>query len=756
MPDPGDFQAPAVPALGPETIQVVARVGGGADVILLNGAGIGDDVVLDGGGFPLIVALKNAVPGSEPVIGIYGRIPQGGNGMQIGAGDSDNKAYVAHWGSVPMRFSVVGMTPDATILELGILNRMNDGTVHGGVQDARFENLTIEAKYNSCVSGPKGHQFGLLRFYNCRFVPSPANLASGAHYGFGYKWGVRIRALGRYDFRDCTFAPVLEHSIYVDSPQGDSIFKGIVHEGSTRTAIQIVNRAFDTTNTAPFENGTQIPQPSGYGRILIEDVTIHDLTGDGGSGITVAGFLGDVWIRDITAIDNGPFQGVITVWTDAGWNHGAYLYTGDDGGLYSQRSVTLEDIHVDLPQSDRDHVAISGVELVRIHDFSIAGNRTAFSLDSVYGAAQLSNSLCVIDGVVARSNALIVNGTVDFYVERPLSQYGGWNSNGKIKVGTNTLSNAQIDSTWPNMPDAGGADPGDNMIWLMNGLTMSDTVELPAVADANWVPAAMVDLTGDGTTDVFWRNEATGADLIWALDGLNTPITGLTLTAGTVWHVVGSGDFDGDGLGDVLWHHQTLGTVVIWFSNGSSISGWGVVTSVPDLNWAIVATNDFDGDGLTDILWRNTTTGGNIVWLMNGSTLTSWGSLPGVADTNWSMADTGDFDGNGTADLLWRNLATGQNIVWWLNGTSFTGWNTIQAIGDLSWKAAGTGDFNGDGTTDLLWRHAVTGLTVIWMLNGPAILQSGVIGVMATDWNVAGVGDFNGDGFADIMWRHTY
>ncbi|MCH7798694.1 MAG: hypothetical protein IID28_09665, partial [Planctomycetes bacterium] len=78
--DPGDFQAPAVPALGPETIQVVARPGGGADVILLNGPGSGDDVVLDGGGFPLIVALKNAVPGSDPVIGIYGRISQGGNG----------------------------------------------------------------------------------------------------------------------------------------------------------------------------------------------------------------------------------------------------------------------------------------------------------------------------------------------------------------------------------------------------------------------------------------------------------------------------------------------------------------------------------------------------------------------------------------------------------------------------------------------------------------------------------------------------
>ena len=447
-----DFQAPPVPPLGPETIQVVALPGGGADVILLNGPGAEDDVVLAGGSFPLIVALKNAVPGSDPVIGVYGRITQGGNGMQIGAGDSDFKAYVAHWGSVPMRFSVVGMTPDATIQQFGVLNVMNNGTVHGGVEDARFENLTIEAKYNSCVGGPKGHVFGLLRFYNCTFRPSDANLASGAHYGFGYKWGVRIRALGRYDFRNCSFWPVLEHAIYVDSPQGDSYFVGIDHNGSTRTAIQIVNRAFDTVNTGPYELGTQVPQPPGHGRLLIEDVTIRQLTGDGGSGITVAGFLGDVWIRNITAVDNGPFQGVVVVYTEASEHHGAYFYTGLDGGLYSTRSVTIENINIDLPMADRSHVAISGVEFVRIRDFSIAGSRTAITLDSSYGAPQLNNRLCVIDGVVTRSSEHITNGRVDFFVSRPLSGYSGWLSALRLKIGTNPhLTNAQMDAMWPDL-----------------------------------------------------------------------------------------------------------------------------------------------------------------------------------------------------------------------------------------------------------------------------------------------------------------
>ncbi len=292
------FQAPPRRPLGPVTIEVYPN-----QVIVLNGPGPDDDVVVPGGGYPLIVALKQAAPGSDPVIGLYGPIP--GDGMQIGAGDSDFKAYVVHWGPVPMRFSVVGMTPDAKIGETCFRNKMNNGTIHGGVADTRFENLTIESRWSRCIGAPKGERFGILRFYDCHFATSEEGMASGSYYGFGYKWGIRVRALGRYDIRNCWFDPVLEHAIYIDSPQGDSYFLGIEHNGSTRTAIQIVDRAFDTSDPnqiAAFESGAIVPQPSGFGRLLIEDVTVRDLRNDGGSAITVAGFLGDVFIRRVTAV----------------------------------------------------------------------------------------------------------------------------------------------------------------------------------------------------------------------------------------------------------------------------------------------------------------------------------------------------------------------------------------------------------------------------------------------------------------------
>ncbi|MEE8557798.1 MAG: hypothetical protein V3T14_07920 [Myxococcota bacterium] len=102
---------------------------------------------------------------------------------------------------------------------------------------------------------------------------------------------------------------------------------------------------------------------------------------------------------------------------------------------------------------------MSGIELVRIHDFSIVGSRAAIALDSWYNQARFNDSLVVIDGIVTRSSATINNGSVDFLVPRPLSQYPGFDSASKIAdswyldVGgshrSNVLSDAEIDATWP-------------------------------------------------------------------------------------------------------------------------------------------------------------------------------------------------------------------------------------------------------------------------------------------------------------------
>ena len=51
---------------------------------------------------------------------------------------------------------------------------------------------------------------------------------------------------------------------------------------------------------------------------------------------------------------------------------------------------------------------------------------------------------------------------------------------------------------------------GQNIGWVMNGLTVSSSAFLPAIADPNWEVKGVGDFDGDGQADVIWRNKATG------------------------------------------------------------------------------------------------------------------------------------------------------------------------------------------------------------------------------------------------------
>ena len=425
---PTTFQAPPVPDLGPVSIEVRAST-----ITLLHGPGPEDDEVKSAGKYPLVSALRAAPPGSDPVIGVFGELP--GSGITIGGGDAGLKDYVVHWGDAPMRFAVIGMTEDARIREFGICQRMNDGRQNGGVLDARFEKLTIEARHSSCMSVPEGHEFGILRFYDCHFATGRENLSQGTFSGFGYKWGVRSQGRGRWDFRGCSFDPVLEHALYLDSPQGDSYFIDLEHRGSTRTAIQIVNRAFDN------------PGPSGFGTLLFERVRITGPHGDGGSGLTVAGHLGDLVLREVSVVEDPrkkASHGAVAIWTDAGARHGVHLHESG-GRLFSSGTVTIESLAVDLPNSDRPHVAISGAETVLIRDFSIRGNQAAFSFDSPHGAPAIAGRVLVDGEPRELENARILNGQVVFDLPSPVSAYAGFRSTIKVLGGSRALSDAEID-----------------------------------------------------------------------------------------------------------------------------------------------------------------------------------------------------------------------------------------------------------------------------------------------------------------------
>jgi hypothetical protein len=118
---------------------------------------------------------------------------------------------------------------------------------------------------------------------------------------------------------------------------------------------------------------------------------------------------------------------------------------------------------------------------------------------------------------------------------------------------------------------------------------------------------------------VFWRNDGTGANVIWKSGIASTPqaVTGVTTQS---WKVVGVGDFDGDGKADVFWRNTSNGATTIWKAGNSTTLQ--ATTAVTDQNWRVQQIGDFNGDGKSDVLWRNIATGADVIWRSGNSATT--------------------------------------------------------------------------------------------------------------------------------------
>jgi hypothetical protein len=263
------------------------------------------------------------------------------------------------------------------------------------------------------------------------------------------------------------------------------------------------------------------------------------------------------------------------------------------------------------------------------------------------------------------------------------------------------------------------------------------------------------DLSGDGISDIVWRNTSTGDNSVWFVNASGFT-GGATLPfVPTSASIVGAGDFNHDGHVDLLWRNSS-GGISVWFMNGGSLIGGVTLPSVSNTAVIVAGVGDLNGDGSADIVWRNTQNGDNSVWYITASGFTGGATLPAVANSNLFVASVADFNADGRADLLWRNSATGENFIWLMNGGAIIGGSQLPTIPNTL-QLGGTGDFNGDGAFDLLWRNTITGDNSIWFIqngafNGGGITLPNVSPIAGVQ--IASVGDFNGNGTYDILWRN--
>jgi hypothetical protein len=253
----------------------------------------------------------------------------------------------------------------------------------------------------------------------------------------------------------------------------------------------------------------------------------------------------------------------------------------------------------------------------------------------------------------------------------------------------------------------------------------------PAPATASFVRG---DFDSDGRTDILWRHEQSGENVLWYMNGANlvggTFLTPAALTD-TRWKMVGTHDFNGDLKNDILWRHDTAGENVAWFMNGSVLVSGTFLTpaALADTGWKMAGTGDFNGDSRPDIAWHHGSSGEVVLWYMNGVTLTggTFTSPSALPDTNWRLVGVADFSSplDGKPDFLWRNQISGSNLIWFMNGSVRTSESstTPMMLADLGWKLVATGDYNLDLKNDFVWRHDATGENLIWFMNGATMLS---------------------------------
>jgi hypothetical protein len=259
------------------------------------------------------------------------------------------------------------------------------------------------------------------------------------------------------------------------------------------------------------------------------------------------------------------------------------------------------------------------------------------------------------------------------------------------------------------------------------------------------------DFNGDGTSDILFRNDATGST--WYAEMSNGALASWQSigSSSTSYSVVGVGDFYGNGTSEELVRNGAGDTWFLGMSNGAAASWQEIGGANP--TYSVVGVADFYGSGTDDILYRNNATGDTWFEAISDGTMTGWHQI-GSSNTAYSIVGTGDFFGNGTDDILYRNNATGDTWFQSFSGGVATGWNQVGGT-NPNYSVVGVADFYSNGTDDILFRNNSTGDTWFAGMSNGALAGWQQVASTNTAYSVVGTGDYTGNGTSDILMRNN-
>lgn len=221
-------------------------------------------------------------------------------------------------------------------------------------------------------------------------------------------------------------------------------------------------------------------------------------------------------------------------------------------------------------------------------------------------------------------------------------------------------------------------------VWYMSGTTFQGAAILSQDPGASWRLGAAADFNEDGYSDIVWDDNATGAKVVWLMQGGNAQasppqapslLQSLTLddTGLTSWRVLQAADFGSpgnsmpDGHADLLLYNLSMlngvGTMQIWYLQWNPASQTidilnkaTVVQTIEDGDWKPLQAGNLNPstDGKTDIIFRHATFGQNAAWYMDGSSYVYAVAPCGadLFDTDWKMLSQGNEESTLRIDIL--------------------------------------------------------------------------------------------------------
>ena len=199
---------------------------------------------------------------------------------------------------------------------------------------------------------------------------------------------------------------------------------------------------------------------------------------------------------------------------------------------------------------------------------------------------------------IVGSGDLDGNGTPEIVWQNDDGALGAWFMNGNAMAQALPLNPSRTDPAWRvvAVADLNGDSKADLIFqhtngtlkaWYMSGLSASSgTITPDNPGDANWRVVGAGDMNNDGRPDLVWRHSTTGALAVWFLNGATAASsTYLTPSAsGLDWELRSVIDLNGDGQTDLIWQNNISGAVGAWLMTGTT------ATSVSLLNPGSVAS----------------------------------------------------------------------------------------------------------------------------------------------------------------------